>query len=541
MAYFPHAYCKTLLGSAATPVLDGTPGTTLTTALTAGQLGIINGKDHTVQDLNATPTYADVNMFYIAQGSFYQNDKLGPHHGGYQETVKTKGINPKYVSKLYKTVSASPINDIVQIDVAEDCTEVECDTTYYLRIDAKGSPALRLLTHNAYVTAPAFTGCCDDANSNVDPCIVVLAWADYINDHAPMSPFVQATAYSDLNHVPANTATAAAAADITIGAAIPHAIGDRIVWELDAAPTAPAGVVDGYTFTAGAGVTDIFTVGMVLSGTNVVAGTTITKLVSGDGGAASVFEISTFNAVTSTGTVSGTTTATAYADNAGTTTISLEAAETLTASSGTAITSTFTSTATDLTVWRALDSDTFVPSVGAAADVNNCMLELVSAYVDTKFNDCSFDPKDHYEREPIEIYASITDESGNPCNTNCFSVVDIQEAKQGKGFGETVIREMILFKRYRQEDFKTDPRLREVLGETVLDDIGRNEKYSALYILHSVPRKANPSGTFDNDQYLVKLCFPDRVFGAASVALAKTWIEALLLDAANPLTFEPLA
>lgn len=540
MAYFPHAYCKTLLGSDEEPVLDGTPGTTLTTALAPGQLGIVNSKDNTVQDLDATPTYADVNMFYIAQGSFYQNDKLGPHHGGYQETVKTKGINPKYVSKLYKTVSANALNSIVQIDVAEDCEDIACDTTYYLRIDAKGSPALRLLTHNSYVTAPAFSGCCDNSDSNIDPCVIVLGWADYINDHEPMSPFVQATAYTDVNHVLANTATAAAADDITIGGAIPHAIGDRIVWELDAAATATVGAVDGYTFTATT-VTDIFTVGMPLTGTNIVPGTKIVKLVSGDGGSGSVFEVDIFNPIASTGTVTGGTTATAYADNAGGTTISLEAAETLATTSGTSITSTFTSTATALTVWRALDSSTFLPSVGAAADVNNCMLELVSAYVDTQFGDCSFDPKDHYEREPIQIYASITDESGNPCNTTCFSTVEVQAPKQGKGFGETVLREMIQFKRYRQEDFKTDPRLREVLGETVLDDIGRNDKYSALYILHSVPRKANPSGTFDNDQYLVKLCFPDSVFGAASVALAETWIEALLSDAGNPLAFEALA
>jgi hypothetical protein len=524
MAYFPHAYCKTLLGSAATPVLDGTPGTTLTTALTPGQIGIVSAKDHTVQDLNATPTYADVNMIYIAQGSFYQNDKLGPHHGGYQETVKSKGINPKYVSKLYKTVSANALNEIVQIDVAEDCTD-----------------ALRHLTHNAYVNAPAFTGCCDDANSNIDPCVVVLGWADYINDHAPISPFVQATAYSDINHVPAETATASAAADITLSGAIAHVAGDRVVWELDAAATAPNGVVDGYTFTCGAGVTDIFSVGMVITGTNILAGTKIVRLVSGDGGAGSVFEVDIHNPVASTGVVTGETTVTAYADNSGTTTLSLEAAETLATSSGTAITSTFTSTGTALTVWRALDSDTFTASVGAAADNNNCMLELVSAYADTQFGDCSFDPKDHYEREPVEIYASIVDESGNPCETTCFSVVEVQDAQQGKGFGETVLREMIQFKRYRQEDFKTDPRMREVLGETVLDDIGRTTKYSALYILHSVPRKANPSGTFDNDQYLVKICFPDAQFADATVGQMETWIEALLADAGNPLTFEALA
>ena len=34
--------------------------------------------------------------------------------------------------------------------------------------------------------------------------------------------------------------------------------------------------------------------------------------------------------------------------------------------------------------------------------------------------------------------------------------------------------------------------------------VDRNALYDCYYILHSVPRFNNPSGTFDNDQYLVK-------------------------------------
>ena len=46
--------------------------------------------------------------------------------------------------------------------VNTDCPfEFLCDETYYLRIDIKGSPALRFLNHNAYYTLDAYTGCCD--------------------------------------------------------------------------------------------------------------------------------------------------------------------------------------------------------------------------------------------------------------------------------------------------------------------------------------------------------------------------------------------
>ena len=54
--------------------------------------------------------------------------------------------------------------------------------------------------------------------------------------------------------------------------------------------------------------------------------------------------------------------------------------------------------------------------------------------------------------------------------------------------------------------------MREVMNDTVLGtsnsggpEILRGNKYVVYYLLHSVPRKANPSGTFDNDQYLIKV------------------------------------
>ena len=538
MAYFPHAYCKTLLGSASTPVVGS--GSERTTALQAGELGIVIAKTHKLADVGTLPT--DSPLFYLAQGSFYQNDKLGPHHGGYQETVKTKGINPKYVSKLYKTVSANAMNDVVQIVVAPDCTQVACDTTYYLRLDAKGSPALRHLTRNAYVNAPAYSGCCDANNTEVDPAVIALGWADYINDHAPIAPFVQANALDNINRTPAATVSASAAANLTLSAAIAHAIGDRVVFEQTAAPVATAGAVDGYTFTpttVAAGM--IFSVGMVLTGTNIAPGTKIVKLVSGDGGAGSVFEVDKFNATASAGNVTGEKTVIAYADNAGTTTLSLVAAADAYTATATDIANVNVANATAVKVWRAIDSATHVPKTGSDVQKNEVILELVSAYADTQFGDCSFNPKDHFEKEPIEIYASIVDESGDSCSSTCFSVVEVQDARQGKGYGETVLREMIQFKRYRQEDFKVDPRLREVLGETVLSDIGRNTKYSALYILHSVPRKANPSGMMDNDQYLVKVCFPDASFANSSVAELEAWIEAACSNAGNDLEFEAIA
>ncbi len=548
MAYFPHAYRKTLLGSAAAPVV-GT-GTESTTSLQAGELGIVISDTHKLADYDGASSLTNAPMFYLAQGSMYQSDKLGPHHGGYQETVKTKGINPKYISKLYKTVSSNAINEVVEVIAGDDCALIECNKTYFLRLDAKGSPALRHLTHNAYVQAPAFTGCCNAAGDNVDPAVVMLGWADYVNDHAPISPFVQAKVLQDENFILATPITVAAsgASVLTKSAtALTHAIGDRLEFEMTAAPvTQGASSLEGYTFTiAGTGIVgtnDIFSVGMTLTGANVVAGTKIVRLVSGDGGSSSVFEVDTFNPVATTVTITGEKLVTAYAADAGTGTIDLLAAKDLYTSSATAITSNLNvASSTAIKVWREIKTASYTVLTGAAADKSRVKLELVSAYADTQFGDCSFDPKDHFERQPIQIEASVVDESGNPCAVDCLSVSKAQSAQQGKGFGETVLRELILDKRYRQEDFKTDPRLREVLGDTILSDIGRTSKYSALYILHSVPRKSNPSGMMDSDQYLVKLVFPDASYADSSVAELEAWIEKACANANNDITFEALA
>jgi hypothetical protein len=52
----------------------------------------------------------------------------------------------------------------------------------------------------------------------------------------------------------------------------------------------------------------------------------------------------------------------------------------------------------------------------------------------------------------------------------------------------------------------TDLRIREITqGNQIVNAIDRNETYYRYAILHSVPRFNNPSGTFDNDQYLLEV------------------------------------
>jgi hypothetical protein len=443
MAYFPHAFQKMLVGTAG---FNSTAGSTLT--LTAGQIGVISAANNQIQNLAGTPTYAATPLVYLAQGSFHTTDKIGPFHGGYQETVKSKGINPKYVSAFYVTEPAAPVNNVVAVSVL-DCTSIACNSTYRLRLDVKGSPALRFLTHNLYQTLDAKTPCCDASNNNVDPVGVLLQWKDQINESPIVKEFIKAKVF---NFKVGGFAGAATTNSTTL------TIDDTS----GAGGSAPAGLA----------------VNQLITGAGIPQNTFITAV---SGGTLTLSKAAT---------VAGATVA--------------------------------------LKVYEEVFTSSYTLEIGASnPDTNDALLVLTGAYVDTTFGNCSFSPRDHYELEPVQIYASAVDTDGNPCSTSCFATTELQAAYQGKGFGETLIRELILSKRYAQEPFQTDPRMREVLDDTTLSDLSRSTRYFAYYILHSVPRTSNPSGMMDADQYLVK------VVVSARNANFETYINTLLTSAGN--------
>ena len=164
--YFPNAFRKSFLPASTTLATTGT-----TASLTAGQIGFFDAKSYA-----ALGSTAQAAPFIIAQGSYFAKDKIGPVHGGYQESVKSKVINPKYISRLIKVTSDVAQNQIVSVDPST-CT-INCDSTYRLRLDVKGSPALRFVSRNLYDTLDGFTGCSTVAGTanTVDQNVVLLKW-----------------------------------------------------------------------------------------------------------------------------------------------------------------------------------------------------------------------------------------------------------------------------------------------------------------------------------------------------------------------------
>lgn len=179
---------------------------------------------------------------------------------------------------------------------------------------------------------------------------------------------------------------------------------------------------------------------------------------------------------------------------------------------------------------------------GAHIDGACAGMAIVGAYVDTQFGDCTFYPTDFYEKEPVKIYASEVDLNGDPCAFSGVCVVDECTPTQGMGFGESVLRQLILSESYRQNNFATnnDLRIREVTqGYDMTSAVDRSGFYTSYFIQHTVPRYNNPTGVFDNDQYLLQIAIPepDPANPAGSTAL-ETFLDQWLSNCGGCETLE---
>jgi hypothetical protein len=389
MAYFNHSFCKSWLAVGAAPA-----DTTATSAFTAGQMALVDGTTYLVDtpaDISAAGHHA-----LLVGGNFHPADSIGnnPGHGGYQESIKSKGINFRYVSRLGVAAPVAPAQATAEICVGSTCAP--CGSNMFVRIDVKGSPALRFLNHNAYAIgdssgdAAANGGplpglCCATGQEYLDPAMALAASMQMLLADPLIMPFV------------AESPTAG------------------IVVTVAATPTT-------------------YTIAEILDGT-------------------------------------------------------------------------------------------YTPSTDPVGDEVSACATVIGAYVDTKFGDCSFDTRDHYNKEPVQIIASILDETGNPCN-DC-GVLTTTPGQMPQTSGETVLRQLLLTERYMQNPFnqgnKDSSRIQEIEGfDPIKGAVDRSINYQVYYLQHSVPRFNNPSGVFDNDQYLYEI-FVDPADAAGIANMDALW------------------
>ena len=419
--YFPHAFRKSFLPASTTLASSGS-----TADLTAGQIGFFDAKTFQAVSAQAAP-------FILAEGSRFASDKIGPVHGGYKESKKSKAINPKYVSRVIKVSGKAAQNQIVKVE-ANACAGLACDSTVRLRLDVKGSPALRFLNHQLYKTLDAYTGCCDASNSAIDHTVALLKWADQINEAPLLKDFVQAKVWVEAHASVAIDPTAASATIVVANA-------DRTK----------------------------FTVGDKVVAAGIPANTVVVSVGAADSASSGNANVVLSKAATS-------------------------------------------STNVNAAIFDAAASATYVPATTSLGAVNS-HLDIIAAYVDTTFGNCTFTPTDKYDLEPLFIYASVVDESGDPCKVECISVSESQAPVQASGVGESVLRDLILDGRYLQNAYPDSSRvdslrMREIEADPALAAVTRSGLYDQVLILHNVPRFNNPTSTFDNDQYLLVVHVP---------------------------------
>ena len=444
MAYFNHAFTKMFLGTGPTlavPVVTeggflltpGVPTGVATTTgvslanLPTGYFGFFDPKTY----LSIDPGASTFNCcpLILASSAVLQNDKIGPFHGGYRETNKSKVINPKYVQNAYTVQPCVPKQTVISVGStpqtllptipekfqggttsATCCFEFLCGETYYLRVDIKGSPALRALNHNAYQNLDAYTGCCPAgaiSPTPVDSTLVFIMWANQIITNNYLKNFALPVVFDETG----------------------------VAWY------APGTTVD-----------------------------PINPLIP-------VLPAQWWTAYVSPGHVLGT--------------------------------------------------------CGG--------MRILGAFVGTVFGDCTFQLTDFFEKEPVVIIASMVDYTGDPCVFEGICVYNDCLGLQGMGFGDQVVKDLILAESYLQNFFaNNDLRIREITqGYDMTNAINRNLLYTRYFLLHSVPRWNNPTGVFDADRYMLEIITPAGVGGIPlpNVAL-ETFLTNWLGSCADCVEFE---
>jgi len=167
-------------------------------------------------------------------------------------------------------------------------------------------------------------------------------------------------------------------------------------------------------------------------------------------------------------------------------------------------------------------------------------LTIVLNAVETVFDDSSFDTRDTYITEPSTLLVTMLDDAGDACAVTCVTdgsdvlvpAVGLTSVNTKTAItGESILRDLILDGRYRQDGGhnqgnRDSARFREIEGgDKLIAAVDRTAKNAIYNFQHSVPRYNNPTGVFDNDQYVVSIA---AVCGSAEA----TALDAILTDLA---------
>lgn len=111
-------------------------------------------------------------------------------------------------------------------------------------------------------------------------------------------------------------------------------------------------------------------------------------------------------------------------------------------------------------------------------------IRFTAPFYSVKFDDCSFNPNEYYDYKPLQMEVSIWDQNGDVCSLGTQAKARrVKQAEFSRLTGEFVRRDLIRGSVYfKYEDWNNDPRFREVIDNTLLQQVSPS-KYYVQYFL----------------------------------------------------------
>ena len=504
MSYFNHAYRKSFVGTKPTQAGSGTakavnngflteagvPTSALADTLAPyslgkGTYGFFNPDTYLSVNAASAEVIAGKPLVFAA-AALFTNDKIGPFHGGYKESNKSKMINPRFVHKFTKMTGAATEQSIWHLG----------NTNY----NADAIATLGALTAGTGYTNGTYTNVALVSTVGVGAKATVVVAGGVVTGitiTAPGQGYVVGTVLTLPASVPYTAGTPASSSVATIkyntaGSSVcsfDFVCGETYNLRLDlwGSPVLRFLNHDLYkTLAASTGCCP----------TGAIAPTAVdSTLVMIDWANQIINDLWLQNFIRPI--------------------VYTQSSVPLFATAAEAVAAGFPGT----NVWTTYVS----PGVIAGATAG---LRLVTAYVETKFGNCSFQNSDFFEKEVVQMNVSLTDLSGEPCEFSALCANKEYAGFTGQGFGEQVFRDIILDESYLQNHFSDDVRIREITqGDQYFAVINRNALYTRYVLQHSVPRYNNPSGVYDNDQYALNIYVPAAT-ATTFEAFMVTWLGA---------------
>jgi len=507
MSYFNHAFQKAFLATGPTVTgvaVNKMDGTSIATSTNGGYVTTDGVPTYGLNQLKAAASSQTANGYigifdpktnltitpdsccnaYLAGSAIFANDKIGPLAGGYQETNKSKMINPKYVARYYSVAPCSPQNNVIHVGATYWTLGGGILSVFTLVGGTGYTDGISVVSVVSGLGGTGATVQITVVSGIVTEAIIVSPGKGFVIDEAVGIVGGNSDATVDVQTI--TVAHTQVGCGTTTSCSKDFLCGETYNLRLDVKGSPALRFLDHNAYFT----TDAYTGCCPEGAIAPVVVDSTTVMIKWASGITNSPIVSAFVQVV-------------VQDEAGV----------LWYAPGTS--------ATFLAAQGANTWDNYV-SAGHIVDATAGLI-LNGAYVDTKFGDCTFQLSDFYEVEPVKLYASEVDLAGDPCTFESLCVVTECQGLQVQGLGETILRELTMSESYRQNFLATDLRIREITqGNQIVSSVSRSALYHRYSILHSVPRFSNPSGTFDNDQYLLEV-FSQNVLATFDTDV-RTWL-----------------